>query len=146
MDTATEVRIAYFEALKNLEYKGISIPVFDEQVDNNDLIAQIDNADEVYILMQSQQTIDDSTQTYCEYRLISDMTIKIVTKFTGAGDKSISENIGFLVNNLIKGARTESKLTGINDIKLDVSRSLFERSNSQTAFSKVFIYRNYINN
>ena len=144
MDTATQVRIAYFEALKNLEYKGISIPVFDEQVDDESLIATVDNA-EVYILMQSQQTIDNAVQTICDYRLISDMTIKVVTKFIGVGDKSMCENIGFLVNNLIKGKKTDSKLEGIDSIRLDVSRSMFERSNSHTAFSKIFIYRNYIN-
>ena len=32
MDTATEVRIAYFIALQNLEYKGKTIPIFDEEV------------------------------------------------------------------------------------------------------------------
>lgn len=145
MDTATQVRIAYFTALRNLEYKGKTIPIFDEEVGDKNAIISIEKAIEVYILLQSQQTIENSSQDVCNYRLISDLTVKVVTKFQGVGKKSICEDIGFLVNNLIKGKKTDSKLEGIDSIRLDVSRSMFERSNSHTAFSKVMIFRNYIN-
>ena len=162
MDTATKIRIAYFDALQTkeevvnedlsvtikslggLEYNGAIIPIFDEEVVG--ATAKISNAEEVYILIQGQQTIDDSVQTVCDYRLISDITVKVVTKFKGVGKKSMCEEIGFLAMNLIKGKRDISKLTGIDKIRLDVSRSIIEQSDSQTAFSKVMIFRNYINN
>ncbi len=145
MDTATQVRIAYFIALQNLEYKGKTIQIFDEEVGDKNAIISIEKAIEVYILLQSQQTIENSSQDVCNYRLISDLTVKVVTKFQGVGKKSICEDIGYLVENRIKGRRTLSKLEGIDSIRLDVSRSLHERDQSHTAFSKVMIFRNYIN-
>lgn len=162
MDTATDIRIKYFKTLISTEeimnednsttikslggffYDGVVIPIFDEEVVGR--VPALDSAEEVYILLQGQQTIDDSVQTVCDYRLISDITIKVVTKFKGAGKKSLCENIGFAINNLIKGKRQISKIDGIDKIRLDVSRSIIEQSVSHTAFSKVMIYRNYINN
>ena len=87
MDTATQIRIAYITTLSGLEYKGKIIPVFDEQVIKGVPLPAIDRAEEVYILLQGQQTIDDSTQTFCDYRLISDMTVKVVTNFMGDSNK-----------------------------------------------------------
>lgn len=145
MDTATQIRTAYITALSGLEYKGKIIPVFDEQVIKGVPIPAIDRAEEVYILLQGQQTIDDSTQTFCDYRLISDMTVKVVTKFMGDSNKSICEAIGNLINDRLREGRDKSKVAGINKIRCDVSRSIIETSQSHTAFSKVLIYRNYIN-
>ena len=145
MDIATQVRIAYLGALSGLEYKGKSIPIFDEIVVEGVPIPTIDRATEVYVVLQGQQTIDDSTQDYCNYRLISDMTIRVVTKFIGDANKSICEAIGNLINDRLREGRDKSKVVGINKIRCDVSRSIIETSVSHTAFSKVLIYRNYIN-
>lgn len=162
MDITTKIRIAYFDALQTkeeivnedlsvtvkslggLEYDGVIIPIYDEEVVG--ATAKVGNAEDVYILLQGQQTIDNSVQTVCDYRLISDITVKVVTKFKGVGKKSMCEEIGFLALNSIKGERDISKLAGIDKIRLDVSRSMIEQSESQTAFSKVMIFRNYINN
>lgn len=145
MDTATQIRIAYIAALSGLEYKGKSIPIFDEIVVEGVPIPTIGRAREVYVVLQGQQTIDDSTQDYCNYRLISDMTIRVVTKFIGDSNKSICEAIGNLINDRLREGRDKSKVAGINKIRCDVSRSIIETSQSHTAFSKVLIYRNYIN-
>ncbi len=145
MDTATQVRIAYLGALSGLEYKGKAIPIFDEIVVEGVPIPTVDRATEVYVVLQGQQTIDDSTQTFCDYRLISDMTIRVVTKFMGDSNKSICEAIGNLINDRLREGRDKSKVAGINKIRCDVSRSIIETSQSHTAFSKVLIYRNYIN-
>lgn len=145
MDIATQVRIAYLGALSGLEYKGNTIPIFDEIVVEGVPIPTIERATEVYVVLQGQQTIDDSTQDYCNYRLISDMTIRVVTKFMGDSNKSICEAIGNLINDRLREGRDKSKVEGINKIRCDVSRSIIETSQSHTAFSKVLIYRNYIN-
>lgn len=145
MDIATQVRIAYLGALSGLQYKGKAIPIFDEQVVKGVPIPTIDRATEVYVVLQAQQTIDDSIQDYCNYRLISDITVKVVTTFIGDGNKSICEAIGNLINDRLREGRDKSKVEGINKIRCDVSRSVDETSLSHTAFSKVLIYRNYIN-
>lgn len=160
MDTTTKIRIAYFDALQDkeevvnedasitmrplggLKYNDVIIPIFDEQVVGE--TAVVGNAVEVYILLQGQQTIDDSTQTVCDYRLISDITVKVVTKFKDTGRKIMCEEIGKLALDKIKGIREVSRINGIDKIRLDVSRSIIEQTDSETAFSKVMIFRNYI--
>ena len=55
-----------------------------KKVGDKNAIISIEKAIEVYILLQSQQTIENSSQDVCNYRLIY-LTVKVVTKFQGVG-------------------------------------------------------------
>ena len=143
MNLATRIRVAYFSALEGLAFDGIEIPVFDEVVNPKVTLPTIKGA-EVYVLLQDQQEYEDSSQVVCEYRMISNITVKVVTKWGLTGNKRLSEDIGQLIDEHLRGDRNVSKLEDIDRIELEISRSLPEYSTSNLAFSKILIYKNYI--
>jgi hypothetical protein len=144
MDRITFVRGKVIEALNGYKFNGVAIPVFDEVV-NPSIELPVINGAQTYIMLQDQQMIYNSVQTYCNPRFNISLTIKVVTIFGMVGNKKLSEDIGDEIINLLRTDRNGSKLDGIDKIELVTSRSVNEITTERTAFSKIFIL-NFIKN
>ena len=144
MDRITFVRGKVIEALNGYKFNGVAIPVFDEVV-NPSIELPVINGAQTYIMLQDQQMIYNSVQTYCNPRFNISLTIKVVTIFGMVGNKKLSEDIGDEIVNLLRTDRNGSKLDGIDRIELVTSRSVNEITTERTAFSKIFIL-NFIKN
>jgi hypothetical protein len=143
MDVIKEIRTRYFQALKGLTYQGAEIPIFVGFLDGSASLPQI-NDGEVYIVIQDQQAYDSATQPYCTYNVTSDITIRVISKFTKKGTTSVVEDIAMEVDNRIRGTikKRDENLIGVGKIRLSVNRLLVENSDTHTAYSKVLIYQN----
>ena len=147
MDVTKEMRTRYFQALKGLTYQGVEIPIFVGFWDGSASLPTINGGGvygEVYIVIQDQQVYDSATQPYCTYNVTSDITIRVVSKFTKKGTTSIVEDIAMEVDNRIRGTtkRRDENLIGVGRIRLSVDRLLVENSDTHTSYSKVLIYQN----
>ena len=138
MDRITFARGKVIQALSGYKFNGVAIPVFDEVVNPSTTLPVISGA-QTYIMLQDQQMIYNSVQTYCNPRFNISLTIKVVTIFGNTGSKKLSEDIGDDVLNLLRDDRGKSKLSDISEVQLDVSRSLNETTATRVAFSKIFI-------
>jgi hypothetical protein len=143
MDVTKEIRTRYFQALKGLTYQGVAIPIFVGFLDDSASLPTI-NGGEVYIVIQDQQANDSATQTYCVYGVTSDITIRVVSKFTKKGTTSIAEDIAMEVDNRIRGTvkKRDENVIGVGRVRLSVNRLLIENSDTNTAYSKILIYQN----
>lgn len=143
MDVTKEIRTRYFQALKGLIYQGVQIPIFVGFLDDSASLPII-NGGEVYIVIQDQQAYDSASQTYCVYGVTSDITIRVVSKFTKKGTTSIVEDIAMEVDKRIRGTikKRDENVIGVGKIRLSVNRLLVENSDTHTAYSKVLIYQN----
>ena len=143
MDVTKEIRTRYFQALKGLTYQGVQIPIFVGFLDDSASLPTI-NGGEVYIVIQNQQAYDSASQTYCVYGVTSDITIRVVSKFTKKGTTSIVEDIAMEVDNRIRGTtkKRDENVIGVGRVRLSVNRLLVENSDTHTADSKVLIYQN----
>ena len=144
MDRITFARGKVIQALSGYKFNGVAIPVFDEVVNPSIELPVISGA-QTYIMLQDQQMIYNSVQTYCNPRFNISLTIKVVTIFGMVGNKKLSEDIGDGIINLLRTDRDGSKLDGIDKIELVTSRSVNEITTERTAFSKIFIL-NFIKN
>ena len=144
MDRITFARGKVMEALSGYKFNGVDVPVFDEVVNPSTTLPVISGA-QTYIMLQDQQMIYNSVQTYCNPRFNISLTIKVVTIFGNTGSKKLSEDIGNDVLNLLRDDRGKSKLSDISEVQLDVSRSMNETTSTRVAFSKIFIL-NFIKN
>src|SRR5690554_2627874 len=144
MDVIKEIRTRYFQALKGLTYQGVEIPIFVGFLDGSASLPIIDNRGEVYIVIQDQQAYDSATQPYCTYNVTSDITIRVISKFTKKGTTSIVEDIAMEVDNRVRGTikKRDENVIGVGKIRLSVNRLLVENSDTHTAYSKVLIYQN----
>ena len=138
MDRITFARGKVIQALSGYKFNGVAIPVFDEVVNPSTTLPVISGA-QTYIMLQDQQMIYNSVQTYCNPRFNISLTIKVVTIFGNTGSKKLSEDIGDDVLNLLRDDRGKSKLSDISEVQLDVSRSMNETTSTRVAFSKIFI-------
>ena len=143
MDVTKEIRTRYFQALKGLTYQGVTIPIFVGFLDDSASLPII-NGGEVYIVIQDQQAYDSASQTYCVYGVTSDITVRVVSKFTKKGTTSIVEDIAMEVDNRIRGTikKRDENVIGVGRVRLSVNRLLVENSDTHTAYSKVLIYQN----
>lgn len=145
MILATEIRTAYFQALSNLKYKGVSIPIFDEIVNPNVQIPNVDNHS-IYVILQNQQSYDSANQGLCCYKTTNDITIRIVAISSGlTGSKKIVEEVAKSIDTLIRIDRDHNKLS-FNKIRLSISKSFIEKSDANLAFTQILIYQNEIIN
>lgn len=145
MDRATYIRGEVIGKLAGLQHLGVAVPVFDEFVNPNATLPAIGGAQEVYVILQDQQTDMNATQTVCAPRFNLSMTIRIVTKWGLTGSKKLCEDIGDMVINLLRDDRGASKIDGISKVELVTARSLSEVSQTNIAFSKILIL-NFIQN
>jgi hypothetical protein len=143
MDVTKEIRTKYFQALNGLEYQDVEIPIFVGFLDDSASLPTIDRG-EVYIVIQDQQAYDSALQPYCTYNVTSDITIRIVSKFTKKGTTSIVEDIAMEVDNRIRGTvkKRDENMIGVGRVRLSVNRLLIENSDTHTSYSKVLIYQN----
>ena len=143
MDVTKEIRTRYFQAIRGLEYQGVEIPIFVGFLDDSASLPII-NGGEVYIVIQDQQVYDSATQPYCTYNVTSDITIRVVSKFTKKGTTEVVEDIATEVDNRIRGTikKRDENVIGVGKIRLSVNRLLVENSDTHTAYSKVLIYQN----
>ena len=143
MDVTKEIRTRYFQALKGLTYQGVEIPIFVGFLDESASLPIV-NRGEVYIVIQDQQVYDSATQPYCTYNVTSDITIRVISKFTKKGTTDVVEDIAMEVDNRIRGTtkKRDENLIGVGKIRLSVNRLLVENSDTHTAYSKVLIYQN----
>ena len=138
MDRITFARGKVIQALSGYKFNGVDVPVFDEVV-NPSIELPVINGAQTYIMLQDQQMIYNSVQTYCNPRFNISLTIKVVTIFGNTGSKKLSEDIGDDVLNLLRDDRGKSKLSDISEVQLDVSRSMNEVTSTRVAFLKIFI-------
>lgn len=143
MDVIKEIRTRYFQALNGLTYQGVEIPIFVGFLDGSASLPII-NRGEVYIVIQDQQAYDSATQPYCTYNVTSDITIRVISKFTKRGTTDVVEDIAMEVDNRIRGTtkRRDENLIGVGKIRLSVNRLLIENSDTHTAYTKILIYQN----
>jgi hypothetical protein len=143
MDVIKEIRTRYFQALKGLTYQGVQIPIFVGFLDGSASLPTV-NGGEVYIVIQDQQVYDSATQPYCTYNVTSDITIRVISKFTKKGTTSVVEDIAMEVDNRIRGTikKRDENVIGVGRVRLSVNRLLIENSDTHTAYSKVLIYQN----
>ena len=142
MNISTIVRGKYFQALSGLKYGNVAIPIFDEVVNPSAVIPVINGA-ECYVILQNQQERDDGVQIYCQYRILADITVKVVTKFGTTGGKKLSEDIADLIDSKIRSGRN-TNLISVADVSL-IERSTVESNKDNLAFQKILIYTNTIN-
>ena len=143
MDVTNEIRTRYFQAINGLEYQDVEIPIFVGFLDGSASLPQI-NGGKIYIVIQDQQAYDSATQPYCTYNVTSDITIRVVSKFTKKGTTSIVEDIATEVDNRIRGTikKRDENAIGVGRVRLSVNRLLVENSDTHTAYSKILIYQN----
>ena len=142
MNISTIIRGKYITALSGLKYNNVAIPIFDEVVNPSAVIPVINGA-ECYVILQNQQERDDGIQIYCQYRIIADITVKVVTKFGTTGGKKLSEDIADLIDSKIRSGRN-TNLISVADVSL-LGRSTVESNKDNLAFQKILIYTNTIN-
>ena len=142
MNISTIIRGKYIQALSGLKYGNVAIPIFDEVVNPSAVIPVINGA-ECYVILQNQQERDDGIQIYCQYRILADITVKVVTKFGTTGGKKLSEDIADLIDSKIRSGRN-ANLISVADVSL-IERSTIESNKDNLAFQKILIYTNTIN-
>lgn len=142
MNISTIIRGKYIQALSGLKYGNVAIPIFDEVVNPSAVIPVINGA-ECYVILQNQQERDDGIQIYCQYRILADITVKVVTKFGTTGGKKLSEDIADLIDSKIRSGRN-ANLISVSDVSL-IERSTIESNKDNLAFQKILIYTNTIN-
>ena len=142
MNISTIIRGKYIQALSGLKYGNVAIPIFDEVVNPSAVIPVINGA-ECYVILQNQQERDDGIQIYCQYRILADITVKVVTKFGTTGGKKLSEDIADLIDSKIRSGRN-ANLISVADVSL-IERSTVESNKDNLAFQKILIYTNTIN-
>lgn len=140
-----ELRNAIFSALSGLTYDSKTIPVFDEVVNPSVDLPSAGGAEEVYIVLQDQQTNMNETQTVCSPRFNLSLTIRIVTIWGTVGSKTVCAEIATQINNLLRTDRGGSKINGIDKIELVSERVLTEHTDTNIAFSNILIL-NFIKN
>ena len=143
MDVTKEIRKKYFQALNGLKCQGVEIPIFVGFLDDSASLPTI-NGGEIYIVIQDQQVYDSAVQPYCTYNVTSDITIRVVSKFTKKGTTSIVEDIAMEVDNRIRGAtkKRDENAISVGRVRLSVNRLLVENSDTHTAYQKILIYQN----
>ena len=147
MDVTKDIRTRYFQALNGLTYQDVEIPIFVGFLDDSASLPKINVGGvygEVYIVIQDQQVYDSATQPYCTYNVTSDITIRVVSKFTKKGTTSIVEDIAMEVDKRIRGTikKRDENVIGVGRVRLSVNRLLVENSDTHTAYSKILIYQN----
>ena len=142
MNISTIIRGKYIQALSGLKYNNVEIPIFDEVVNPSAVIPVINGA-ECYVILQNQQEREDGTQVFCQYRILADITVKVVTKFGTVGGKKLSEDIADLIDSKIRSGRN-TNLISVANVSL-IERSTVESNKDNLAFQKILIYTNTIN-
>ena len=142
MNISTIIRGKYITALSGLKYNNVVIPVFDEVVNPSATIPVINGA-ECYVILQNQQERDGGMQIYCQYRILADITVKVVTKFGTVGGKKLSEDIADLIDAKIRNGRNGNNIS-VSNVSV-IERSTVESSSQHLAFQKILIYTNTIN-
>lgn len=151
MSLSKNIRVAYLSALDDLKIDGVSIPVFDEIVNPNVSIPKIRGAQGVYVVIQDQQEYDNAVQNACNYRRNANITVRVVTKWGTVGSKVLCEDIGAEIDRKIRENRDVHNLVNqggysIQNVELEMSRTITETTQTNIAFSKVLIFNNTVNN
>lgn len=150
MDTSQAVRTAVYQAISGISVDGMAIPVFDGMVNTNVTIPVIRYAS-VYIVIQDQQENEAPNQNMCSERLIANITVRIVTKYTTSNvtDRTLCDAISGLVQSAIRTGRNHNLSSNDIDIQkvgYPIARNVDEFAGGQTALSKVLIYSITVNN
>lgn len=150
MDISQAIRTSVFQALTPTIVEGKVIPVFDGMVNPNVIIPVIRNAS-CYILLLDQQETASPIQTMCNERILSNLTVKIVVKYSTANvtDRNLCDSIAKLVMDAIRPSRDHNLVSNeinIQKVGYPVSRNMDEFGATSTALSKVLIYSITVNN
>lgn len=150
MDVSEALRRAFFAVLNPLVVDGVTIPIFDEEV-NPDVTIPTLNQASCYVIIQDQQEIEGN-QNYCSYRQNCNLTIRIVTKYPSnkAIGKKVAEKISNIIQTKIKPSGKTHALSNANgysfqQVNKELSRTIYEHANGVTAQSKVIIYNTIVN-
>ncbi|SEG75827.1 hypothetical protein [Sphingobacterium lactis] len=150
MDVSEAVRRAHFAALTPLIVEGVTIPVFDEVVNPDEIIPTLNGAS-VYVIIQDQQEVE-GIQNFCGYRQNCSITHRVVSKFATNKSigKKVAEKLSDIIQSKIKPTGKTHSLVNANgytfqSVNKELSRTIFEEANGTTAISKVIIYNNIVN-
>ena len=150
MDVSEALRRAYISVLSPLIVDGVTIPVFDEEVNPKVPIPTLNNA-QCYVVIQDQQEIE-GVQNFCNYRQNCNLTIRIVTKYDAIKSvgKKVVERISDVVQTKVKPTGKTHALVNANGyvfqrVSKEMSQAIYEHANGTTAQSKVIIYNNIVN-
>ncbi|MGJ1362890.1 hypothetical protein ACR79B_20740 [Sphingobacterium spiritivorum] len=144
MDLSQAIRESIYQAISSISVDGFPIPVFDGVVNPNVTIPIIRSAS-TYIVLQGQQDNPSGIQNMCIERVVSNITIRIVTKFTTSGvtDRTLGEKISDLVQHAIRPNRSHNLISNhinIQRVDFPIITQSEEFAGGQTAFSKILIY------
>jgi len=153
-EVSYNVRKAFVEALNagNINVNGVVIPVYSEQVPQNETVANVtykNQKGKAYIIIQGQFENESGDQTMCNYTLNSYISIRIVTTFVSGGRKDISEHIADQVYKALfydwRNTKVTSNEVSIQDVRIEPTNFTFESAGEQTAYTKILTFNTIIN-
>lgn len=138
------LRQQYIQALSNLVYKNVTIPVKDEVIYGSG--AKLPEC-EAYIIL-TNQTSNQGFSNKCTENYLGTIQVDIVTKFSAnSGAKLTSEEISALVLSRVKNWPFNTRDRGIvtQHAELETNRGLREDSDVHRIFRKILIFTHNIN-
>lgn len=138
------LRQQYIQALANLVYKNVVIPVKDEVMYGSG--ARLPEC-EAYIIL-TNQTSNQGFSNKCTENYLGTIQVDIVTKFSAnSGAKLTSEEISSLVLSRVKNWPFNTRDKGIvtQRAELETNRGLREDSDVHRIFRKILIFTHNIN-
>lgn len=143
-DVTSELRRAYIEKIKDIDFFGGQIPVYDEFMGLN--VAKKDNA-EFYCLITDQTASDILVK--CGFYQDVNISLDIVTKFPkNKGGKYLSEQIANAILNVIRTGWTPDYpfMTNFKIITCvkTLDRGIIEENVDNTVFRKILTFNHKI--
>lgn len=150
LDAAGPLRKAYLTLLSGVNFDGIPIPVYDEQLPNPVPAGKLPPAElevaKAYMLITNQTETDISPK--CNFQQECSITIDIVTKFpVSQGGKALSEMIASQVQQLIYPSPDGHNIDVSPDfncwyVSKELSRGITEFNQDSTVYRKILVFTN----
>jgi len=141
LDPSYEIRVGYVEALDNLVYKSIPVPVFDEIRDSKDISTN-------YIIISGQTFTEESLK--CSFATDNAISLNIVTTFPkGVGTKKVGEDIANMVLDIVypENGETGIIVNGFHiwKTRLIMNKTLIDETADQRIITKILTFQHNIN-
>ena len=143
-EVSHHIRLAYLTALSGLEVDRTPIPVFDEEVPVGANIASFGYG-KAYVLITDQNEVR-SNFNKCGIIQDASVTLMVITTYPkGTGGKLLSERISNEIQHIVNKDIVMNPEFKILSVYKELSRGLVEYGDTESAFNKVIIYTNTIN-
>lgn len=148
LEVSHHIRASYLTALASLKVGAISIPVHDEQLPAGVSPASINGGLAYVLILDQTETPTDFNK--CGYIQSCSITLDVVTKFAkGSGGKLTSELISNEIQKIVlpfaSNGLTINSQFKIISVSKELSQGLVENTDTETAYRKIIIYTNKIN-